>query len=219
MPHDLCVQLVPLFDGLDGEDQLRLQQETRFRTFRKGDIVFSPDSDPQLSIVARGSMKVYRLAPNGREQLLRVIESGGYEGESQLFDAGNQNLYGEALADTTVCVLSRRDFRQLLDACPQLSIRLLSTIAGKMTRVESQAQFLIMGRVEKRLAAYLIDLSESSGGSLRVRIPMTMKELASYLGTTPETLSRKLRYMEDNNLIARHRRDVIIRSLQRLEGI
>lgn len=219
MPQDLCVQLVPLFQDLSGEDRLNIQRSTKFRTFHKGDIVFSPHSDSQLSIVARGSMKVYRITANGREQLLRVIEPGGYEGESQLFGASNQNLYGEALADTMVCVLLRRDFMRLLDAHPQLSIRLLSTIASKMARVEEQTQFLTMGRVEERLASYLLDLSKSAGGSRRVRIPMTMKELASYLGTTPETLSRKLRYLEDRRIIARQRRDVVILSSQQLEEI
>lgn len=219
MPQDLCVQLVALFQDLSGEDQLNIQRSTKFRTFHKGDIVFSPRSDPQLSIVARGSMKVYRITSNGREQLLRVIEPGGYEGESQLFGASNQNLYGEALADTMVCVLLRRDFMCLLDAHPQLSIRLLSTISSKMAKVEEQTQFLTMGRVEERLASYLLDLSKSAGGSRRVRIPMTMKELASYLGTTPETLSRKLRYLEDRRIIARQRRDVVILSSQQLEEI
>lgn len=217
MPHDLCVQLVPLFQDLSGEDQLNIQRSTRFRTFHKGDIVFSQHSDPQLSIVARGSMKVYRVASNGREQLLRVIEPGGYEGESQLFGASNQNLYGQALTDTMVCVLLRRDFMRLLDAHPQLSVQLLSTIAGKMAKVEEQAQFLTMGRVEERLASYLLDLSKSAGGSQRVRIPMTMKELASFLGTTPETLSRKFRYLEDRRIIARQRRDVVILSSRQLE--
>ena len=46
---------------------------------------------------------------------------------------------------------------------------------------------------------------------------MTMKELASLLGTTPETLSRKFRYLEDRRIIARKRRDVVILSSQQLE--
>lgn len=41
MPQDLCVQLVPLFQDLSGEDQLNIQRSTKFRAFHKGDIVFS----------------------------------------------------------------------------------------------------------------------------------------------------------------------------------
>lgn len=232
MPHDLCVQLVPLFDGLALDDQMEIQRKTRFRTFGKGDIVFSPASEPQLTIVARGSMKVYRISPNGREQLLRVVEPGGYEGEARLFDtdgavatgvAANavpaHNLYGEALGDTKVCILRRSDFMELLGAHPQLSLRLLSAVAGKMARAEEQAQFLTMGRVEERLAMYLLDLSKGEGGSPRIHIPMTMRELASYLGTTPETLSRKLRFLEEEGYIARRRRDILIRDPRRLGGI
>ncbi len=225
MPHDLCVQLVPLFDGLTLDDQMEIQRKTRFRTFGKGDIVFSPASEPQLTIVARGSMKVYRISPNGREQLLRVVEPGGYEGEARLFDndgadaAPSHNLYGEALGDTKVCILRRSDFMELLGTHPQLSLRLLSAVAGKMARAEEQTQFLAMGRVEERLATYLLDLSRGEGGSPRIRIPMTMRELASYLGTTPETLSRKLRFLEEEGYIARRRRDILIRDPRRLGGI
>ena len=50
MPQDLCVQLVPLFQDLSGEDQLNIQRSTKFRTFIRA-ISFSPHSDPQLSIV------------------------------------------------------------------------------------------------------------------------------------------------------------------------
>lgn len=232
MPHDLCVQLVPLFDGLVLDDQMEIQRKTRFRTFGKGDIVFSPASESQLTIVARGSMKVYRISPNGREQLLRVVEPGGYEGEARLFEndgaaaadtaanaAPAHNLYGEALGDTKVCILRRSDFMELLGTHPQLSLRLLSAVAGKMARAEEQAQFLTMGRVEERLAMYLLDLSKGAGGSPRIRIPMTMRELASYLGTTPETLSRKLRLLEEEGYIARRRRDILIRDPDRLEDI
>ncbi|WP_455676301.1 Crp/Fnr family transcriptional regulator [Pseudoscardovia suis] len=228
MLHDLCVQLVPLFDGLALDDQMEIQRKTRFRAFGKGDIVFSPASEPQLTIVARGSMKVYRISPNGREQLLRVVEPGGYEGEARLFEndgaddadaAPSDNLYGEALADTKVCILRRSDFMELLGTHPQLSLRLLSAVAGKMARAEEQTQFLAMGRVEERLATYLLDLSRGEGGSPRIRIPMTMRELASYLGTTPETLSRKLRFLEEEGYIARRRRDIFIRDPRRLGGI
>ncbi len=63
----------------------------------KGEQILAPNGEPQLVIVASGSMKVYQLSASGKEQLLRVIEPGGYEGESQLLGVPNESLFGEAL--------------------------------------------------------------------------------------------------------------------------
>ena len=122
MPQDLCVQLVPLFQDLSGEDQLNIQRSTKFRAFHKGDIVFSPHSDPQLSIVARGSMKVYRITSNGREQLISVIEPACYEGHRQQNGEGGKTdaVSHDGASRGTSCVVSARpvEKRRWLTACP-----------------------------------------------------------------------------------------------------
>ncbi len=158
-------------------------------------------------IVARGSLKVYQLSANGKEQVLRVIEPGGYEGEKQLFGVRNELLFGEALEKTEVCVLKQRDFTQLLLDYPQLSLKLLEINAQKMLKVEQQARFLMMEKVDERLATYLLDLAKVAESD-QVVLPMKMKELALFLGTTPETLSRKLKRFEEKQWIRRNKRTV-----------
>lgn len=173
----------------------------------KGELIFTPTSADQLVIVARGSLKVYQLSANGKEQVLRVIEPGGYEGEKQLFGVRNELLFGEALEKTEVCVLKQRDFTQLLLDYPQLSLKLLEINAQKMLKVEQQARFLMMEKVDERLATYLLDLAKVAESD-QVVLPMKMKELALFLGTTPETLSRKLKRFEEKQWIRRNKRTV-----------
>ncbi len=67
------------------------------RKVEKGEQILAPNGESQLVIVASGSMKVYQLSASGKEQLLRVVEPGGYEGESQLLGVPNESLFGEAL--------------------------------------------------------------------------------------------------------------------------
>ena len=71
-----------------------------------------------------------------------------------------------------------------------------------MTKVEQQSQFLTIEKIEERLAIYLLDLSKVAQCN-QVTIPMKMKELAAFLGTTPETLSRKFKLLEKMQLILR----------------
>ncbi|GAB7307589.1 MULTISPECIES: Crp/Fnr family transcriptional regulator [Enterococcus] len=203
----MCVSLVPLFNHLDETDQRVIHMLVTHHIKEKGELIFTPTSADQLVIVARGSLKVYQLSANGKEQVLRVIEPGGYEGEKQLFGVQNELLFGEALEKTEVCVLKQRDFTQLLLDYPQLSLKLLEINAQKMLKVEQQARFLMMEKVDERLATYLLDLAKVAESD-QVVLPMKMKELALFLGTTPETLSRKLKRFEEKLWIRRNKRTV-----------
>ena len=76
-----------------------------------------------------------------------------------------------------------------------------------MLKVEQQARFLMMEKVDERLATYLLDLAKVAESD-QVVLPMKMKELALFLGTTPETLSRKLKRFEEKQWIRRNKRTV-----------
>lgn len=214
----ICVSLVPLFNHLEEADQRKIHSLVKHRAASKGEQIFTPDSEDQLVIVARGNMKVYQLSSNGKEQLLRVVEPGGYEGENQLFGVRNEVLFGEALETTEVCVLKQQDFSKLLLDYPQLSLKLLAINAQKMVKVEQQTQFLMMEKVEERLATYLLDLAKVAESNELI-LPMKMKELALFLGTTPETLSRKFKLLEKNQLIDRSKRKVRLLETDGLEDV
>lgn len=219
MSHEhLCVTLVPLFNHLDLDDQKKINEIAEHVIVDKGETIFSPYSDSKLIIVAKGNMKVYQLSSNGKEQLLRVVEPGGYEGENQLFGAKNDFLFGEALEKTELCVLRQEDFQNILLEHPQISLKLLEINAQKSVSAEQQAQFLMMEKVEERLATYLINLSKSQN-SLTFKLPLLMKELAAFLGTTPETLSRKFKLLEDERYLSRNNRIITIINEDALEDL
>lgn len=217
MSEHLCVTLVPLFNHLDLTDQRKINQLVSHHSVEKGALIFQP-GDKKLVIIARGSMKVYQLSANGKEQLLRVVEPGGHEGDNQLFGATNETIFGEALEKTEVCILNQADFNRLLLNYPPLALKLLEMNARKSLQLEQQTQFLSMEKVEERLAIYLLNLVKSEG-ALTFTLPMKMKELATFLGTTPETLSRKLKRLEHLGLIARRGRTIEILDGDSLENI
>lgn len=219
MSHEhLCITLVPLFNHLDLNDQKKINEITEHIIVDKGETIFSPYSDSKLIIVAKGNMKVYQLSSNGKEQLLRVVEPGGYEGENQLFGAKNDILFGEALEKTELCILKQECFQNILLEYPQLSLKLLEINAQKSVSSEQQAQFLMIEKIEERLATYLINLSKSHK-SLKFNLPLLMKELATFIGTTQETLSRKFRLLEDDGLIIRNNRSITIINIDALEDL
>ncbi|HIZ52540.1 Crp/Fnr family transcriptional regulator [Enterococcus eurekensis] len=214
----LCVSLVPLFNHLDLENQRLINQVAVHKTFEKGEQIMVPGGAESLAIVARGAMKVYQLSINGKEQLLRVVEPGGYEGENTIFGAINENLFVEALQKSEICIINKQDFQKLLVSFPQLSLKLLSLTASKITSLEQQSQFLMMERIEERLATYLIDLYKVTNNK-QLTLPMKKKELAAFLGTTPETLSRKLKFLSDEGYLKMYRNQIELLDVESLEEI
>src|SRR3712207_9191032 len=106
-------------------------------------------------------------------------------------------------------LMIRRPPRSTLFPYTTLFRSLFELSAQKMIQVEKQAHILSMERVEQRLANYLLDLSKVAN-DYRFSLPMKMIDIARYIGTTPETLSRKFRFLEDNKLIKRSGRRIII---------
>lgn len=73
-----------------------------------------------------------------------------------------------------------------------------------------------MEDVSRRLVNYLMDLSKSYKSNL-IKLPMKSKDLATFIGTTPETLSRKLKLLESKGLIERENKIIKILDYERLE--
>ncbi|RZI48377.1 Crp/Fnr family transcriptional regulator [Lactococcus kimchii] len=212
-----CITLVPLFSELTADELAQVEKIVQHQKVKKGEVVIQPEAEPVLTIVARGSLKIYQISSTGKEQLLRVVESGGYEGENAIFGAVNANLFGEALSDSTICFVRKSDFTQLLLSRPELALRLLEMNAIKQSKTEQQAKFLMMESIEMRLANYLLDLAKVSEEPY-LQIPMSLKDLAAFIGTTPETISRKLRIFEDEGLVEHYGKSFKILDAERLQG-
>lgn len=207
-----CVHRVPLFNNLSCDEQSKVQELLYHKTFKKGEIIFSPDDPEQLSIISAGAMRIYKLSKTGKEQLIRIVNAGEYDGENYLFGLSNDSLYGEAIKETKVCILYKSDFNKLINLYPQLSCKLLQLNAYKSLEIENQLQLLAIDSIEDRLATYFSQLSLPSEVMTEetITIPVSLKELASYLATSPETISRKLRAFQEEGLINRNGKKIIL---------
>lgn len=183
------------------------------KTFNKGDLIFSPNSQDELIIVVLGQLKVYKLNKDGKEHIIRIIGAGDYGGENYLFDLENTSVYGIALTKTEVYFLYKADFHKLLKIDHQVRQNLLNLNAKKSVELERQAQLLLFYRVDTKLVAYLEDLYNDTYNEEEnpITLPMSLKDLASYLGTSAESLSRCFKDFETKGWIERHHRKIIIK--------
>ena len=200
-----CVSLVPIFNHLPTEQMEEIRKGAVTRSFRKGESIYrAGDPSDTLYILGSGRVRIFRLSESGKEQLLRIMKPGDFMGELALFSESIHEEFAEAMEPTEMCILKRDSFQKILMEYPTVSLRMLSEFSRRLEESEKKTARIAAETVETRIALYLLDLYSESGEKSRVALPMSKKDLASYLGTTPETISRRLADMEDSGLIRQH---------------
>lgn len=212
-----CASQIEIFKHLDRESQQRISDLAIQKEFKKGELLCSPEKPSGLFVISKGKVKVYELSSSGKEKLLRVLGKGEFVGEEALFSDTETYTFAEALTDLCVCLIQRKDFLDLLMEYPSISLKLLEEFNRRIVSTSHRAVSDHAGSVLNRLVKYLCNLSEVQE-SLRVVIPMSMKELAAHLDTTPETLSRRMKYLEQEGLIVREGKTVVIGDKRQLSA-
>lgn len=190
-----CVSVVPLFAPLPDEDRRRIADVAVTRRYTRGEHVVQAGTHPALHIVHRGRVKVFRLLDNGSEQLIRILGPGDFFGETAVLSGAEFDHFAVALADTEVCSIGRRRILDILTERPSVAVTMLQTVARRLSDAEQMVSSLTGRSVEQRLVDQLLNLAHEAG-SPRFLLPSSKKDLASYLGTTAETLSRRLSSLE-----------------------
>lgn len=191
-----CISIVPIFNHLTAEEMQEIVKTTKSATYPRGNTIYSAgESSEGLYIVHKGRVKIYRLSESGKEQLVRILEPGDFTGELSLFSASIHDAYAEAMASTELCIMDRQDFQQFLMKYPQISLKVLTEFSSRLAKIEKQAASIAMESVDTRIAMYLADLVEEANHNV-IHLPMSRKDIASHLGTSPETISRKLTEFE-----------------------
>lgn len=202
-PHKACVSLVPIFNHLEDTQLAEIMVTTQSVSYKKNELIYhAGDESDSLYIINKGRVRIYRLAESGKEQLVRFLNPGDFTGEMALFSESTHESYAEAVMDTKICMIKRADIQEFLLKYPSISLKVLAEFSNRLEASEKQATRFSTEKVETRIALFLIEsLSEEKTGENELILPMSKKDLASYLGTTPETISRKFNELEDKGYI------------------
>ena len=166
----------------------------------KGEMLFAEhDSCLGLLVVLTGAVKVYKLDNRGRELTLGLEGPGGSVVELPLFDGGNYPAGAEAATDeTTLLIVSRERFQQLMAAYPEIAVEVVRALAVRMRKLFSQVEAQTLHTVQARLAGYLL---HSAQGRPLFRLEETNEAIASHLGTVREVVSRTLRGFREQGVL------------------
>ena len=219
---DLCVARVPLFQGLTYDEQLDVAEVARPTQVAKGDQLYRAGSNvSQLMVVHTGRVKIARSTPEGHEQIVRVLEPGDFVGEVAFVTGGRPDHFATVLEAGSMCVFRHADLGRLLEQHPSIGVRMLQGVTRRLVETEARLTSVISTDVSSRLASYLLSLPGRHGlGELTVELPLAKKDIASLLDTTPESLSRQLRRLQESGVIAEQTgRSVVITDVDALMGL
>lgn|SRR5690625_2650372 len=198
----LCVARVPIFNHLSAQALTIIAHKADMRTYERGEFIHrAGDPSGKLFIVHRGKVKVYRLSDTGKEQLVRILNPGDFAGELALFADGDHDSWAEAMQASEVCTIHQADVRDLLRQYPDIGIHVLAELSRRLHTSEKQTTAIATTSINARLAQYLAAQAEQAN-SPSFSLPMSRRHLASFLGTTPETVSRRLGEFEDAGWIS-----------------
>ncbi|MCX5811912.1 MAG: Crp/Fnr family transcriptional regulator [Proteobacteria bacterium] len=192
----------PLFKGLTERQLKELSTIGLDCTFKKGQTVFSDGDDANgFHVLQSGRVKIFKLSYEGREQILHIIVPGEPFGEAPVFAGERFPAYAEALEDSGTIFFPRSSFIELINKDPLIAMNMLAILSQRLKRFTQLVENLSLKEVPQRLAAYLLYSIETKEDHDNFELNIAKGQLASILGTIPETLSRILSKMVNQNLI------------------
>src|SRR3972149_652088 len=214
----------PLFAGLKEKDLKRIRAIASLRQIEKKQILFSDgEAAKGFYVILSGKVKLYKVSPEGKEQILHVVSAPDAFAEAALFLEGNYPAFAEALTDCQLLFFPKRDFIQLIEKHPQLSINMIVSLSQYLKRFASLIEELSLKEVSSRIAKYLLDLSLKSSregkSPKEIELDLSKIQLASKLGTISETLSRTLAKMKARGIIDVKKNKILILNREALEEL
>lgn len=186
----------------------------RRQALHKGEMLFAENTPPLgLIVVLTGAIHIYKTDARGREMTLGTEGPGTSVAELPLFDGGNYPAGAEAAEDAVVLVVPRERFLQIMAAHPQIAEAALRAMASRMRRLVQMVEAQTLHSVRARLAAYL---RRTASGETDFRLAETNAAVGSQIGTVRDVVSRTLRRLEEEGIIALNGRNVTIQDHARL---
>jgi CRP/FNR family transcriptional regulator len=198
------IRHLALCSAVDDPDVQRLQALVTHVWFYGGQTI-STEGDPSEHVynVASGTLRLYKLLPDGRRQVTGFLYPGDFLG---LASIGTYAYSAEAVGAVHLCRFRSRDFKNLCDELPKMNSRLLEIANDELAA--AQEQMLLLGRktAVERIASFFLHLADQNVKLKRspdvIDLPMRRGDIADYLGLTSETVSRTLRRLKSDGVIA-----------------
>lgn len=171
-----------------------------FVLFRAGDIPAG------LYLVLEGRVRIYRTAPDGRQQTMTVEGPGRPVAELPLVDGGSYPASAMTVVPSRLVFLPRQEFEHAFRTDPDTAVAVVRALGTRMRHLVQLIETIAFRDVAARLAMLLADYADRDGtpgpdGTVRLTLERTQDELAAEIGTARESVSRAFRQLKQKGMI------------------
>ncbi len=202
----MCAGRVPIFSEFNQEELTRVSGLIIRKQYKKGELIIMEGSRPEsMIIINSGRVKAYKNTNEGKEQILYIFSEGDFFGEKNLLLNMEATYNAEALEDTGVCTIRKKNFQELLGEFPELGFKVMEELCGRLTRLENAIESMGARNVESRVNSVLLEFCDKYGKvtpeGILVDLPLSREGIANYIGLARETVSRKMSLLQDEGII------------------
>jgi CRP/FNR family transcriptional regulator, dissimilatory nitrate respiration regulator len=212
IPLAESLKRLPIFAALDVETLQRIAAGSRARRFDTGEPVFLESEIVRgFFAVVSGTVRIFRVAPDGREQVLQRVRGGQTFAEAAVLSMKRYPANAVAVEPTELVEIGAETFQRLFEGDPKVAKAMVASLSTWLLRLVGRVEELTVLSAGARLARHLLDLPSSmSGEGSVIALPMAKKDLAGELGITPETLSRLLRKWQDLEIVRTEGSSIVV---------
>jgi CRP/FNR family transcriptional regulator len=215
MPVDVrdkidAIKSTHYFRDLDEQVLGQLAQGTTLRSYERGEAVFwDGDACAGLHLVRKGSVKLFKISPQGRELIVKTYSEGTTFNEVPVFDHGSNPVNVAALENSEIWVIDAVIIRRTMKEHPEMCQAVITSLSQNLRMLVSKVEELSFYQVTNRLARLISQLPEAQ---LSGQVPnrLTQDQMAARLGTVREVVARSLRELQRSGAIRIQHRQIKI---------
>ena len=215
------VNLFECFCPINGAED-RYQKQPK-RSFTKGEFIyFSDDASDKVFFIHKGAVKIAGYTEEGNEFIKAILRVGEVFGELAVYGEERRSDYAQAMEDTEVCVLDRAEVTGLMRDISGFQNFLNKLMGKRIIFTQKRLASLLYKDAKTRIAEYVLDQigkkeKPNASGFIRLRNYLTHQEIASYTGTSRQTVTTVLNQFREAELIDFDRKTFTIKDLHSLK--
>jgi CRP/FNR family cyclic AMP-dependent transcriptional regulator len=218
------LSVVDIFEPLSREEIERLDGQISDLRVEPGAIFYGPDDySERLFLLLQGKVRIFRMAPGGREFTLAVVGTGTMFGEMALTAQRLEGAYAQAIEPSAVSTMLREDLERLILEKPEVGLRIMQLLGERLRRYEARLEDITLKDVRSRLASIILLLIESegtrTGTGYRIPAHYTHQQLGTMIGANREAVTRAFGLLQDEGVMERRRRLIYVEDMEELRQV
>lgn len=198
------LRVIPCMSHLREHELYILGNGVQIREYSKNDILFKEsDQIKYFFMVRRGSVKLYKTSPDGKEMIINIIRQNDHFCCAPLCIGDKSFVNAVVLEDSLLLLIPAKNFKEILaGSMGEMGLRVVSGLCGKIRHLSKLVGDLTFKDVEQRVTEALLKCAEekSSSGNI-VQLTLSHQEIASMTGTVREVVSRTIAKLKKDRSI------------------